>query len=485
MLLEKFILPVGDRLSRQKVMESYRYFRDAQWWSLDRLLEEQEKRLQETLLTAYNQVPLYRECFDRHGIRVGDISKRGDLVHFPPISKDDLREGYPDRCVRKTPYPARESFTSGSSGRPFAVRVDSRTLSDARALMLLRANFSGWEIGDPMLQTGMSLSRGLVKRVKDHLLGVQYVSAFDLSDSVLDRYLSIIEERGLKYVMGYPGSVYFLAQRARRLGFNHRLDGIVCWGDNLYRHYREEMEKAFGCRVTDTYGCGEGIQVAAQCEEKAYHVFMPHVIVEVVDEAGKAVPAGMPGNILLTRLDAGAMPLIRYRVGDMGRMAPAIPCPCGRGFETMEAIEGRDTDVIITPRGNRLIVHFFTGIFEYYPSIDTFKITQRQPGAIGVEIVPRANYLPEHWEKIKSEILKKGDPDLAIEMELVQRYHWNPPTKEGLWFLMSPQNNFNLRNISVIEKLITSTKDEETDEKKNPSRWFWYRGCGMDVLYYQ
>jgi phenylacetate-CoA ligase len=252
------------------------------------------------------------------------------------------------------------------------------------------------------------------------LLSVQYVSAFDLSDPVLDRYLSIVEDRRLQFIMGYPGSIFFLARRARQVGFNRRLRGIVCWGDNLYRHYRQEMEKAFGCRVTDTYGCGEGIQVAAQCGEGggAYHVFMPHVIVEVVDENGAPVPRGAQGNILLTRLDAGVMPLIRYRVGDMGRMGQAVACPCGRGFEIMEAIDGRDTDVVITPRGNRLIVHFFTGIFEYFPSIDTFRITQDRADSIHVEIVPRPDFVPEHWERIKKQILDQGDPDLKIEMVL-------------------------------------------------------------------
>jgi phenylacetate-CoA ligase len=384
------------------------------------MLEYQEARLRETLRTAYAEVPFYRDLFDQHGIRPRDISTRGDLPRIPTVTKDDLREAYPERCVRKTSYPVQEQFTSGSSGRPFAVKVDAHTLSEARALMFLRANFSGWEIGDPFLQTGMSLNRGIVKRAKDSLLRVRYVSAFDLSDAVLDRYLSIIEERRLEFAMGYPGSIFFLAKRARQVGFNHRLRGIVCWGDNLYPHYRQEIEKAFHCRVTDTYGCGEGIQVAAQCGEGAYHVFMPHVIVEVVDEAGNPVPAGASGTVLLTRLDAGAMPLIRYRVGDMARMGHATTCRCTRGLETILAIDGRDTDVVVTPRGNRLIVHFFTGIFEYFPSVDTFRITQDRADAVRVEIVPRPDFESRHWDQIKKDILEKGDPELKIEMTLVQ-----------------------------------------------------------------
>lgn len=419
-ILEKYVLPCADKVTRQQVMASYRFFKESQWWSYKKLLEYQEKCLRKTLQVAYSEVPFYKDLYDQHGVNVDKILNRSDLVRLPPVSKDILRRAYPEYCTRKSAFPAHEFFTSGSSGQPFAVKQDSQTLSAARALMFLRANFSGWEIGQPILQTGMSLKRGITKRIKDIILGTNYVSAFDLSDSVLDHYLSIVDDHQLRYLMGYPASIYFLAKRARQTGFNHQLQGVVCWGDNLYRHYREEIESVFGCRVTDTYGCGEGIQVAAQCSFGAYHVFMPHVLVEIVDHSGTPVPAGSHGAILLTRLDPGAMPLIRYRVGDIGRMSGKYECPCGRGLEAMVGIDGRDSDVIITPNGNRLIVHFFTGIFEFYPSIHTFKVTQENIEEINVKIVPLSDYKDEYWAQIKEEILGRGDSTLKVNMELVK-----------------------------------------------------------------
>jgi phenylacetate-CoA ligase len=205
-------------------------------------------------------------------------------------------------------------------------------------------------------------------------------------------------------------------------GFNKKLKGIVTWGDNLYRHYRRKIEEQFHCFVTDTYGCGEGIQVAAQCglSNGAYHVFMPHVVLEVVDDHGYPVNKGETGNVLLTRLDVGAMPLIRYRVGDLARKALTDTCPCGRGLEMVASIEGRDTDVIVTPNGNRLIVHFFTGIFEYYPSIANFRIVQDRPEHILVEIVPNPDFRIEYFERIKKEILTKGAAELEISLNLVE-----------------------------------------------------------------
>ena len=99
----------------------------------------------------------------------------------------------------------------------------------------------------------------------------------------------------------------------------------------------------FGCRVTDTYGCGEGMQIAVpQCgrNDGAYHIFMPHVALEIVDDHGEPVAPGAVGHIILTRLDPGAMPLIRYRIGDMGVKGPDEVCPCGRDSKCWPELKG-------------------------------------------------------------------------------------------------------------------------------------------------
>jgi phenylacetate-CoA ligase len=418
-ILKKALLPASDLISRQHVMQFYNFYAQSQKWDIEKLHDIQNKNFTNTINTAYREVPFYKNLYDQYKIDIKHINTVDNLRELPVITKEMLRNAYPHSCTRETGQPWHEYCTSGSSGRPFAVRVDNMTMSHARALMLLRANFSGWEIGDPFLQTGMTLDRGIEKYVKDKLLRVEYVSAFDLSNAMLDSYLELIETKNIKYIMGYPGSVYFMAQRAKEIGYERKMKGIVTWGDNLYQHFRTMIETQFCCRVTDTYGCGEGIQVAAQCKRGNYHIFMPHVAVEIVDAQGNPVPDGELGSIILTRLDPGVMPLIRYSVGDVGRKSADAECACGRRLEILSSIEGRDTDIIETPNGNRLIVHFFTGIFEYYQSIDTFKVTQKEKDGIIIQIVPRSNFDKEELEKIKQEIWVKGDRDLKIQFELV------------------------------------------------------------------
>ncbi|MFL6294147.1 MAG: phenylacetate--CoA ligase family protein [Thermoanaerobaculia bacterium] len=410
MILERVLLPAGDRLVGQRMMERLRFLRQAQWWDPERLEAERTRLLRDLLAVAHREVPFYRSLWGE--------ALPADLGSLPPATKAALRAGYPHSTTRDTSQRFYESCSSGSTGANFCVREDPETTGWHRASFLLALEWSGWRIGEPHLQTGMTLRRGLVKGVKDRLLRCAYVSAFDLSDAALDRALEILDRRRIAHLRDYPGSLYYLARRALETGWNRPLRGIVTWGDTLYAHYRETIECAFGARVLDTYGIGEGMQVSAQCEERGlYHIHALDVIVECVDDDGRPVPAGQTGHLLLTRLHPGPMPLIRYRVGDLGVMS-GQPCPCGRGFHTMESIQGRDTDVVVTPSGNRLIVHFFTGILNHFPEVESFQVVQESPEAILVRVVPSDGFSPETAGRIVAALRAKG-ADLEIGVETV------------------------------------------------------------------
>lgn len=415
-LLENALLPAGDALVGQRMIRRLRFLRQAQWWDPERLEARRRELLAELIRVAAREVPFYRSLWA--GARPEEIRDPADLVRLPAATKEALRAGYPRLTTRDTGQRTYETSSSGSTGANFIVREDPETTGWHRASFLLALEWSGWRIGESHLQTGMTLRRGLQKGVKDLLLRCRYASAFDLSDAALDRSLDLLERHRIEHLRGYPGSLYFLARRALQRGWNRPLRGLVTWGDNLYVHYRETIERAFGARVLDTYGIGEGMQVSAQCERRGlYHLHALDAIVEAVDDAGRPVPPGQPGNLLLTRLHPGPMPLIRYRVGDLGVLSEQ-PCPCGRGFATMVSIEGRDTDVVVTPSGNRLIVHFFTGILSHFPEIESFQVVQETREAILVRVVPAAGFSRETADRVVAALREKG-ADLDIELETV------------------------------------------------------------------
>lgn len=442
--IRNLLLPLGDRAFGQQMMSRLRFLEAAQWWDRERLESVRTLSLRELIKTAYDSVPFYTRSMDASGVRPADITTLGDLSRLPIVTKDMLRPGYPHLTTRKTRQKTFEKRTSGSTGKNFIVAEDSETAGWYRASLMLAFEWSGWRIGEEQLQTGMTFKRGLQKRLKDALLGCHYVSAAALDDRSLDLNLELMDRRSIRYVWGYPGSIYLLARRAAERGWNRPLKAIVTWGDNLYPGYRRTIEAAFQTRVYDTYGCAEGIEVAAQCGVAGnYHLHALDVIVEYVDEQGQSVPADRPGRILLTRLHAGPMPLIRYQVGDIGVSGDQRLCPCGRGFQRMHSVEGRDTDVVVTPSGNRLIVHYFTGILEHFAEIDSFQVRQDERSSITVLVTATREFTRETPARIVTALQQLRAPDLKIHLEVVDSIPIGPSGKRR--FVINNLTNAELR----------------------------------------
>lgn len=414
--LRNILLRAGDAALGHPMIQRLSVLERGQWWSGEEIDRYRQAQLQR-LFAAAADVPFYQELLAGAGLSARDIGTPADLVRVPPVTKDMLRRGYPDRTVRDTGQKTYEATTSGSTGQNFRVREDRATAGWYRAAFLLALEWAGWRIGEPQLQTGMTPDRSTEQRLKDALLRCTYFSAYDLSDAALDQALDVLDRKRIAHLWGYPGSLDCLARRAVTQGFNRRLASLVTWGDYLSPSQRARIERAFQARVLDTYGCGEGIQVAAQCGHgQRYHTYSLDVIVEYVDDHGRPVAAGTPANLLLTRLHPGPMPLIRYVVGDVATSALGQRCPCGRAWDMLESIQGRAAEAVVTPGGNRLIVHFFTGILEHFAEIDQFQVVQERSDAMLLRIVPTAAWSSGSEAAIMAALQHRGvGLDVRIE----------------------------------------------------------------------
>jgi len=132
----------------------------------------------------------------------------------------------------------------------------------------------------------------------------------------------------------------------RALGLRYGLFGAEPWTEGL----RAALEEAFGCRAYDTYGLSEivGPGVAGECEVRAgLHVCDDHFLPEVIDPAtGAVLPPGQEGELVLTTLTKRAIPMVRYRTGDVTTLVPE-PCACGRTSVRIARIKGRSDDMLV------------------------------------------------------------------------------------------------------------------------------------------
>ena len=445
--LRNVIMPAGDLIFGQQMMARLRFLEEAQYWPHEKIAAKQAEDLQRLIKISYDEVPFYRELMDNTGIKPADIKSPADLSKMPIVTKDMLREVYPDKTTRTTGQKTYTASTSGSTGKNFYVMEDASTAGWYRASFMLSLEWAGWQIGDPHLQTGMTLQRSIDRRLKELIMRCHYVSAYALDNNHLKNMLNVIQKKQLSFVFGYPGSIYYLAKFATKNGWSRPLKSIVTWGDTLYPHYREEIEEVFHTQVYDTYGCAEGIQIAAQCEVGNYHLHALDAVVEFLDDDGEPVQPGEIGNIVVTRLHPGPMPLIRYAIGDLGTPAGPEPCECGRSFPLMQSIRGRDADVITTPSGNRLIVHFFTGVLEHFRDIDSFQVEQMTPKAILIRIQAKTKIDQNTLNHIKTILADRGASDLQIDFEIVDTIPL-PPTGKHRFVIskMSSKEGTHVRN---------------------------------------
>jgi phenylacetate-CoA ligase len=424
-MLEHTLLPLGDLALGTAFTAKLKEWRDLQWLSGQALEQVQTNNLRRLLRYASTQVPFYREKEVQP-----DQNVRKWLRRFPVITKadvkariDDFIPGDKSRLV--------EEASSGSSGIQGSVYMSKLEQSNARAIQTLWWEWAGYKLGEPIVQTGMTLKRGLVKAVKDCLLRTDYWPAFELDERLIGALLQRLRARPRAMLLGYASSLYLIARVAQALRITDiTFKSVVSWGDKMFEHYRRTIEAQFRTVVHDTYACTEGFMIAAQCEEQRYHIMSPQVYVELLDADLQEVAPGELGYVVVTRLDNYSMPLIRYYLGDLAIRQSGNPsCSCGRNLPMLQSVVGRDTDIVRTASGKHMIVHFFTAIFEQVPEIRQFQVIQRNVGEIEIAFIRDRGFHQGLLRRVEQAIQTHLREPLTIVFREVTEIHPTPSGK--------------------------------------------------------
>ena len=402
------------------------------WRSEEQLEEIESRKLQTLIRHSYENVPYYRELFDSHGIRPDSIQERSDLKRIPPLEKESIRRN-PDQFLSKTANrrDLHVAYTSGSTGTPLKL-FQSREIihwmyachSVVRKWAGLprnprRATFGGRLIV-PKSQSKPPFWRW---NSAEHQL---LFSSYHLSAENLSFYARRLHEFQPLEIVGYPSAIYLVARYLVENGItNIRPTAVLTNSETLFASQREIIEKAFACSVYDWYSSEEFVFFAAQCEQaNAYHVFPSIGILEIAEPMSQT--AGGPGEIVGTTLINNAMPLIRYRMGDVGVPVPAgSQCRCGRQTHLLRMPLGRTDDYVIAEDGSPVgrLDHVFKGL----PHVVESQIIQEERGSIRVLIHPAGSFNKED-ENILATRLRERLGNLAVTVERVLEI---PKTSQG------------------------------------------------------
>jgi phenylacetate-CoA ligase len=349
------------------------------------------------------------------------------------LTKKDIRQHHRDMVAknfnRLSPV---ASSTSGSSGEPLQYYITKDVASINWAGVFRAWGWSGYRIGDKRVNIGGSAmvpakSLDLQKRIRLLLERTILVSTLNINDQKMHDYIHKLLRYKPQYIYGYASSIYLLAEYL----IKNNIDGIqpqclFSTSELLLPHYRTTIQKAFHSQVIDCYGSYDGGSQAIECSSHdGYHMTSEKSIIEFVDEIGKTVNNGEPGEIICTDLYNYAMPFIRYAVGDIGILENKR-CSCGRGLPLIKSIEGRSLDFIFLPNGNKIRGLDFVDVFYQYQinentkelsTIVRFQIVQNRLDELIVRIVQEASPTENEIKYIKAKIVDILDYPLNIKVE--------------------------------------------------------------------
>ncbi|RRQ74643.1 phenylacetate--CoA ligase [Streptomyces griseofuscus] len=311
----------------------------------------QLERLRASLRHAYEQVPFYRESFDKAGIRPEDCRSLEDLARFPFTTKADLRENYPFGMFAVPRERIRRLHaSSGTTGRPTVVGYTENDLSMWADMVARSIRAAGGRPGDVVhVAYGYGLfTGGLGAHYGAERLGCTVVPA---SGGMTARQVQLIQDLEPAVIMVTPSYMLTLLDEFERQGVDPRTTSLrvgIFGAEPWTEQMRREIEERFAIDAVDIYGLSEvvGPGVAQECVETkdGLTVWEDHFYPEVIDPVtGEVLPEGERGELVFTSLTKEAMPVIRYRTRDLSRLLPGT----ARVFRRMEKISGRSDDLVI------------------------------------------------------------------------------------------------------------------------------------------
>jgi len=316
----------------------------------------QEKKLQEVLAYVNEHSAFYKRLFKEHNINVSAIKTLSDLTKLPTTCKDDLqRDNDAFRCVPKSAIVDYAS-TSGTLGTPVTFGLtdnDLNRLAYNEAISLACAGIKKGDVVQLMTTIDRRFMAGLA-----YFLGVRQLGAsiVRVGAGIPELQWDSIRLYEPTYLIAVPSFLLKMIAYAEKNGIDYEassVKGVVCIGESLRNQNfsntllaEKIAEKWKGIKLYSTYASTEMSTTFTECEyQQGGHHHPELIITEVLDDAGNRVGENESGELTITTLGVEAMPLVRFRTGDIVTMHTGT-CACGRNTARVSPVLGRKQQMI-------------------------------------------------------------------------------------------------------------------------------------------
>jgi len=339
------------------------------------------RALRRLLRHCESTVPHYAELLEETGVGRIEEDPRACLQRLPILTKEIIRANF---CrLRSNDLPRRKwhlNTSGGSTGEPVRLVQDADYDDRSAAIGLFYNSLLGCEVGEPVvklwgserdLQGGTKCRKA---RFFNWLTNTTWLNAFLMSPERMLGFIQTLNRLRPRLIVAYAQAAYELAQFAERERVSVAPQrAVLTSAGTLYPFMREKIASVFGCEVYNLYGSREVSDIA--CELPGLNglwVAPWGTFVEIVDEAGRPVPPGTEGNIVVTCLTNYAMPLLRYWIGDRGSLLPDGTMAGHPGTQVLKHVTGRSVDVFRTRDQTLVDGEYFTHLLYFRPCVRKF-----------------------------------------------------------------------------------------------------------------
>jgi putative adenylate-forming enzyme len=413
-------------------------------WSRDRLRAHQDHELRALRAHSYAASPFYR------GFHKGLVE--APLAELPVLTKATLMEHFDelvtDRAVRLEQVRSLLAQMRGSErllGRYYVAATAGTTgqpgmfLWDDDEWTGVLASYGrpyAWGGSDLRLtkRTKMAVVSSTTPWHQSALVGATVDSRFiptlriDASDPI-EAVVSRLQAYAPNVLVGYASILRLLAGESLEGRLSIRPEAVYSASEVLTDEARRRIQTAWGREPLNVYAATETAGLAAECEHHTgLHLFEDLVIAEVVDASHNPTPVGEFGSkVLVTVLGSRTLPLIRYELSDSVRLAPPDPCPCGRTFARIDAVQGREEESLVLSgvAGTRISVQpgIFHRVMDLVPVAEWQIVHDQDAGALTVLVAGQGSgFEPEDLRaRLHGELERMGAVVPQLHVDIVDK----------------------------------------------------------------
>lgn len=342
----------------------------------------QELKLQEVLQYVSANSVYYQNLFQDHNIDISKINTLEDLQLIPTTTKEDLQRNNDDFMCVPTHKIIDFATTSGTLGDPVTFGLTDNDLDRLAYNEAISFDCAGIKEGD-IVQLMTTMDRRFMAGLA-YFLGLRKmkVGVIRVGAGIPELQWDSILKYKPTYLITVPSFLLKLIEYADSHGIDYNnlgIKGAICIGESLRNQdfsnsiLADKITSKWNIKLFSTYASTEMSTAFTECEHGVGGHHHPElIIVEVLDDENKPVKEGESGELTITTIGVEAMPLIRFKTGDIVKLH-TNPCMCGRNTLRVGPVVGRKQQMI-KYKGTTLYPPAMNDVLNDFGAIDNYLI---------------------------------------------------------------------------------------------------------------